>query len=274
MHLVSAGYDEPVLSVIMVNHGHGESAIKAVQSVLSLKDRVTIEIIFIDNSLTDGAADWLEKNVPNIRLIQNNSIKGFAHNCNTGMRAARGSGYIVLMNPDVQCLPGVFDELVKFMEVHNDVGIAGPKLLNLDGTPQMSTRRFLTPLMMIIRALHLNVILRKMNFVREYLMSDFDHMQIADVDWVTGAFVIIRRKAITQVGLMDERYFLYAEDQDWCCRMWRGGWRVCYVPHAQAIHAHLQEGFKKPWSKAARHLLVSAIRMFWKFGGKLSRHSR
>jgi len=70
---------------------------------------------------------------------------------------------------------------------------------------------------------------------------------------------------------MDERYFLYSDDQDWCCRMWRGGWRVCYVPQARAIHAHIREGIKKPWSRAARHQLVSAVRMFSGFGWKLSR---
>jgi GT2 family glycosyltransferase len=85
--------------------------------------------------------------------------------------------------------------------------------------------------------------------------------------------MIVRREAIARVGMMDERYFLYSDDQDWCCRMWQGGWRVCYVPQAQAIHAHMREGIRKPWSRAARHQLVSAVRMLRRFGWRLSRTS-
>ena len=107
--------------------------------------------------------------------------------------------------------------------------------------------------------------------MRRYLMSDFDHESVADVDWVTGALLIIRREALVEVGLMDERYFVYSDDQDWCCRMWHHDWRVCYVPQAHAIHQHLREGIKRPWSRAARVQLASAVRMFRKFGWKPSR---
>jgi GT2 family glycosyltransferase len=103
------------------------------------------------------------------------------------------------------------------------------------------------------------------------LMSGLTEEHASDVDWVSGALMIVRRKALNDVGPMDERYFLYSEDQDWCCQMWRKGWRVCYVPQACAIHAHPREGIMKPWSKAARYQLISALRMFHKFGWKLSR---
>jgi hypothetical protein len=108
--------------------------------------------------------------------------------------------------------------------------------------------------------------------MRDYLMADFDHRRVADVDWVTGAALVVRRQALAEVGCMDEdRYYLYSDDQDWCCRMWQAGWRVCYVPGASAVHVHMREGIRKPWSRAARHQLRSALRMFRKFGWRLSR---
>ena len=189
------------------------------------------------------------------------------------MRAQENGRYVLLLNPDVECLPGFLDTLVAFMDEHPDVGIAAPKLLNPDGTLQPSCRRFSTPASILIRGLHLDGVSRRTGLMQRYLMDDFDHQTVADVDWVTGALMIVRREAIALVGPMDERYFLYSDDQDWCCRMWRGGWRVCYVPQAQAVHAHMREGIRKPWSRAARHQLINGIRMFRKFGWRLSRTS-
>jgi len=152
------------------------------------------------------------------------------------------------------------------------VGIMGPQLLNPDLTIQPSCRRFSTPLTLLIRGLHLDGIFKNFKPVYQYLMADYDHQTVRDVDWVTGALMIVRREAISEIGGMDERYTMaYSEDQDWCCRMWRGGWRVCYVPQARAIHDHLRTGMRKPWSKMARAQLMNAIRMFNKFDWKLSR---
>ena len=259
------------LVMITVNHNHGAQIQRAIQSLYSLPDQVKFQLLAVDNTPGDGFSQWLAKAYPDVKLIQNKQPQGFAANNNQALRLAPVTRYILLMNPDVECQPGVLEQLVGFMDANPDAGIAGPKLFNLDGTIQPSARRFLTPTLMLLRTLHIDRSLLWIRTVRGYLMHDFDHAQTADVDWVTGALLLVRYEALQQIGLMDERYFLYAEDQDWCCRMWRGGWRVCYVPQAQSIHAHIQEGFKKPWSKAARHLLASAIRMFIKFDGKLSR---
>lgn len=158
------------------------------------------------------------------------------------------------------------------MDNHTDVGIMGPQLLNPDNSIQPSCRRFSTPLTLLTRGLHLDGILQNFGPVRKYLMLDYDHKSVMDVDWVTGALMIIRRTAIAKVGGMDEQYkTAYSEDQDWCCRMWRNGWSVEYVPQAKAIHDHQRTGMRKPWSKMALAQLINAIRMFRKFKWKLSR---
>jgi len=259
------------LTIITVNHYHFSQIQGAITSLYNLPDRAAFQLIAVDNTPQDKFSAWVSTAHPNVKLIQNKRTQGFAENVNQAIHAAPSSRYILLMNPDIECKPGVLDELVAFMDCNSDVGIAGAKLFNPDGTIQPSARSFSTPLLLFIRGLRLDRILRHIGAVRRYLMADLDHEQVADVDWVTGAFMIVRHQAIEQIGAMDEGYFLYAEDQDWCCRMWRGGWRVCYVPQAQAIHAHIREGIKKPWSKAARYQLITAVRMFLKFGGRLSR---
>jgi N-acetylglucosaminyl-diphospho-decaprenol L-rhamnosyltransferase len=259
------------LAIIIVNHNHGAQAQRAVESLYALPDEAKFRSIVVDNASTDGVADWLTARFAQTCLIRNTCPQGFAHNNNLGLQRKGEARYVILMNPDIQCLPGVLDELVDYMDSNPDVGIAGPKLLNEDGTVQMSCRRFSTPLSVFIRGLHLDRVLQDTTVISDYLLLGFDHRSTLDVDWVTGAFQIVRPVAIEQIGLLDERYLLYSEDQDWCCQMWRGGWRVCYVPQAQAIHSHMREGMRNLWSKAGRHQIVSALKMFRKFGWHLSR---
>jgi N-acetylglucosaminyl-diphospho-decaprenol L-rhamnosyltransferase len=261
------------ISIVTVSHNHLPLIKKCLASLYATSWSSTFETVVVDNACSDRTGEWVARNYPQVTVIRNEARQGYAANGNKGMRAQENGRYVMLLNPDVQCLPGILDTLVAFMDGHPDVGIAGPKLLNPDGTLQPSCRRFSTPASILIRGLHLDGVLRKTGLMRRYLMDDFDHQTAADVDWVTGALMIVRREAIARVGMMDERYFLYSDDQDWCCRMWQGGWRVCYVPQAQAIHAHMREGIRKPWSRAAYHQLVSAIRMFHEFGWKLSRAS-
>jgi len=196
----------------------------------------------------------------------------YAENINQGMQRLMRGRYLVVLNPDIECLPGLWDEAVLFMDRNPEVGIMGPKLLNRDLTVQTSCRRFSTPLTLFIRGIHLDGLLDHFGPMQQYMMTDFDHESVMDVDWVTGALMIVRREAVARVGGMDERYKIaYSEDQDWCCRMWRAGWRVCYVPQAKAIHDHQRTGMRKPWSKMARAQLINAIRMFHKFNWNLSR---
>ena len=258
------------LSIIIVNHDHLPFLKTGIPSLYGLDSKSTVQVVLVDNASRDGAYEWTRENYPQIEIIRNNIQKGYTENANLGIRALQNGRYVILMNPDIVCLPGLLDELTGFMDRHPDVGIAGPKLLNPDLSIQPSCRRFSTPETVLLRGLHLDGIFRRK--MAEYLMADFDHNSVTDVDWVSGALLIVRPEAIAQVGLMDEdRYFLYSEDQDWCCRMWHKGWRVAYVPQAKAIHVHLREGIRKPWSRSARWQLKSAFRMFQKFGWRLTR---
>jgi N-acetylglucosaminyl-diphospho-decaprenol L-rhamnosyltransferase len=255
--------------VILIDHNHGREACTTVESLLALPDAVSFQFIGIQNLPGDGFADWLGKTYSEAIAIRNDHIYGFAANVNRAIKMIPEFQYLLLLNPDVRCQKGLLRGLVDFMDQEQDVGIAGPMLLSMDGTRQPTARAFSTPLAVAARACRIDRIWHAP--FAGYLRDDIDVKRPSDVDWVTGAVMMARAKAIERIGPMDEGYFLYSEDQDWCCRMWRGGWRVSYVPHAIAVHMHKREGVNKPWSAAAGHQLCSALRMFRKFDWQLTR---
>jgi len=251
------------LSVVIVNHNHRPVIEKCIASLHALPDRTSFDVTLIDNTPADGAADWVAAHYPRTAIRRNVVRRGFAANANAGMRAA-GSRYALLLNPDVTCLPGLLDRLIDFMDRHPETGIAAPQLFHEDGTRQPNCRRFPTPGTLAIRALRADEIW-KTSHVRRYLMED-EPVCAGGVDWVTGAVLVARRAALETVGLLDERYFMYWEDMDWCYRMRRAGWGVFLVPEARAIHLHRREGVRRPFSRAGRAQLLGAMRFFRKFG--------
>jgi GT2 family glycosyltransferase len=255
------------LSILTVSHNHFEVIRSCVTSLYALPDRSTFETLLIDNTGADPTAAWMRIHRPEVRVLANRSRQGFAANVNTGMRALQNGRYFLLLNPDVICLPGLLDRLVAFMDGNPDVAIAAPQLFDADGSVQPNCRRFPTPGVLAFRAFHLDGIWRNHPAMQRYLMSP-GGSQGADVDWVTGALAIVRRAAVDQVGMMDERYFLYWEDMDWCYRMQQAGWKVSRAPDATAIHDHRREGVRRPFSRAGCEQVLGAIRFFCKFGWK------
>ena len=257
------------LSVVVINHHHSGIIERCIESLIALPDPVQIEVLVIDNTPAGGLTEWVNGRFPNVVARPNSSPLGYAANANLGMRTALLGRYTMMLNPDVICFPGMLQNLVSYMDSHPQAGLAAPKLMNTDGTLQHSCRRFPTPFTLGARFLRLDSL-----FAAEmdrYLMRDWDHVTEADVDWVTGAVMILRRAALQAVGWMDESYFMYWEDLDLCLRLWRAGWHVGYVPGSHAEHAHLRQGVKEPLSRFARWQIASALKLFRKFGVKLNR---
>ena len=264
------------LAIITINHNHREMLKKMVESLDASVNDEPVELpvptrIFVINNVPDPAAKgWLAEAFPAVQLIENPRPQGFAHNINQVIQQNPGFEFYLLINPDVICLPGMINSLMAVMESDSNIGVAGPELLNFDGTIQPSRRRFASFRVLIFRALHLDSIFKNLPAVDHYLMTNDAFEQISEVDWVTGAVMVLRKKALDQVGLMDERFFLYFEDEDLCCRMWQKGWKVCYARSAGAYHAHIAEGRKKILSKANFHHLLSAFKMLIKYRGRIS----
>lgn len=252
------------LSIVIVNHNHHWAVRKCVESLYSLPDRATFEVVLIDNAPTDGTAEWAASRYPRMTIRRNSVCRGFAANANAGIRALDRGRYALLLNPDVICIPGLLDRLVRFMREHPAAGIAAPQLYYPNGALQPNGRRFPTPPTLALRALRLDTVWRSPR-LRRYLMAG-ERPGGSEVDWVTGAVLLARRAAMESVGLLDERYFLYWEDMDWCYRMRRAGWSVHRVPEARAIHLERREGVRRPFSRAGRAQLAGAVRFFRKFG--------
>ncbi len=258
------------LAVIIVNHNHGEMLRKTVESLPFLTFDDPFQVFVINNIPDEHVTTWVKQTFPDFHLIQNENPRGFAANINQVIRNNPHFDYYLLLNPDVICLPGMIETLLEVMEGDPHIGAAAPELLNFDGTVQPSRRRFASFRVLIYRALHIDALIRDIPAVDHYLMNGVTFDPVTEVDWVTGAAMILRKATLDDIGLMDERFFLYFEDEDLCCRMWRNDWKVCYVTEAKAFHAHLAEGRNKILSKANIHHVLSAFKMLIKYRGKIS----
>ncbi len=253
------------LSIVTVSHGHREELSTGLPLVFGAPDACTREVIVVANTPADGTPERVRERFPAAQLIVNPKPLGFAANCNLGIAASHGR-YVLLLNPDVRVTPGSLDALVRFMDAHPGAGAAGPRLLNSDGSLQLSCRHFSTPVLFALRGLGLERLLERTAAQRRVLMQDWDHAETRDVDWVFGAALIARREMIEHVGPLDPGYALYCEDQDWCYRMWTAGWSVYYVPSSTMSHAHQRASARGLFSRWKWVHVRSKLRLFRKQG--------
>lgn len=219
-------------------------------------------VVVVDNASSDGSAEMVAELFPRAALIRNAENRGFAAANNQVLRGLQGR-YVLLLNPDAQTHPGALAALVRFMDRNPDVGICGPLVLNPDGTVQYSARAFPTPLAGIFRNTFLGRLFPRNRFTREYLLSDWDHRSQRDVDWVSGAAMVIRREVLEQVGVFDEQFFMYSEDVDLCYRARQAGWRVVFVPDAVVTHARAHSS-----DQAQIRMLIQFHRSMYRFWRK------
>lgn len=260
-----------LVSVIIVNYNSGALTHACVESLLREKITGGLEILIVDNASSDDSVTFLQSDFPEITVLANEKNLGLAAGVNQGVARAKGT-YVLLLNPDIIALPNAVRTLTTFMQEHPDVGVAGGQLLSPNGHIQYSSFRFYKPSTIVYRRTWLGKTKHGREETRRFLMKDFDHRTIRDVDWLMGSCLCLRQAAIQEVGGMDERFFLYFEDVDWCRRFWHGGWRVTYVPQAQFSHFHQQSsrrgalvGILTNWT--TREHIRSAIKYFQKYRG-------
>lgn len=204
------------------------------------------------------------RSVSPLRFIQNRQNLGFSQGVNQGIREAKGK-YLLILNPDVIVLPGSIEKLYQFLEENSRVAIAGPKLLNPDKTVQFSCMRFPGLMIPIYRRTPLGKLPWAKKSLGKYLMKDFDHLKNQEVDWLLGACLMVRKQAVEKVGLMDERYFLFFQDIDWCRRFWLAGWQVFYLARAQMFHFHQRPSVQKLFSRLTRIHILDGCKYFWRW---------
>jgi GT2 family glycosyltransferase len=233
------------ISVIIVNWNTKELLLECIKSIENNINNSKIEIIVIDNASNDGSVQALNEYFPDVKLIQNVENLGFARANNIGIKASVGH-YICLVNSDVTILPGCFKELIQYMEENPSVGIIGPRILWPDLTLQDSCRKFPGLWNNFCESLYLNRLFQKSDFFCGEHMMFFDHASIKKVDGLVGAFLMVRKTALEEVGLFDEQYFIYSEETDLCKRFWKLGWEIVFFPDAQIIHYGRASSSKDP----------------------------
>lgn len=259
------------ISIVILNYKSKELALSCLKSIYNADfPGIDFEVIVVDNDSGDQLGEEIGTAFPRVRFIQNNKNVGMGAGNNIGVRQAKGR-YIVIMNPDTVAERDVFFKLFSFMEDNQSVGIVGPKQLNTDGTTQDSCYRWHRLLTPLYRRTPLGRLKIAQSDEARFLMKDFGHDKIIDVDWLLGSFLFCRREALDQVGFFDERFFLYFEDTDLCRRIWQAGWRVVYNPEAVIIHDHQRQSAQVPWymvfcSPASRYHLSSWMKYLGKWG--------
>ncbi len=225
----------PVVSICILTYQARDYLRQCLQS-LAENTALEYEVIIVDNGSQDRVAEMVEQEFPGVRLIQNQSNEGFTKPMNQAMRAGTGR-YLCQLNPDTLILPGAIDRLVDFMDTHPEVGICGPKVLNRDLTLQKPCRRGESrPWAVISYFTGLARLFPKSPLFGQYLMSYLDEDQIHPVAGVSGSCMLIRKEVVEQIGYLDELFFAYQEDADYCLRARQAGWEVYYMPEAQIIH--------------------------------------
>ena len=225
------------VSIVVVTHRHRPFIERCLDALGRVRDELSCEVFVVDNLSEDGTAELVAAKYPWVRLSVRDRRCGFSDNNNFAMREASGR-YVLLLNPDTEIRPGALRTLARFMDGRSDAGIAGAKLLFPDGATQPSCRRFPTFSTFLVRRTPLRFVMRSSAANARHLMLDQAASGPTEVDWVLGACMFVRREAIQQVGLLDEGYFLYVEDIDWCYRMRQKGWKTFWVPEAEVVHHH------------------------------------
>jgi GT2 family glycosyltransferase len=230
---VPALSDTPDLSVVVVTHNGRDLALDTLRSARGAVRRVAAEWLVVDSGSSDDTADAVERELSDVLVLRQPNI-GFAAANNVALARARGR-YVLLLNPDVTVAEGTLDDLVEALDRRPAVGAASVVHRATDGSLQPSARRFPSPLRELVEALHLSRLrpVRRLGLVDAV---DADGARERSVDWLVGAFLAVRREALDQVGGLDERFFLYSEEKDWCFRIKAAGWDVRHLPVMTIVH--------------------------------------
>jgi len=266
------------ISIVILNYKSRGLTLNCIKSIKEADFKnLKYEIIVVDNNSEDSLGDILAWQYPDIKFIQNKINLGMGAGNNIGIKQAQGD-YIIIMNPDTIAFTDTFRRMHDFMEANPKVGIAGPQQFYPDKTVQDSCYRWHSLLTPIYRRIPLGKFRAAKKDLARFLMKDFNHKTTREVNWLLGSFLFCRLKALKQVGLFDERFFLYFEDTDLCRRFWKKNWQVVYYPEAKVIHNHIRQSAQDPWykflwNKATRHHVASWLKYLKKWGAHKSTNS-
>jgi GT2 family glycosyltransferase len=258
--------EAPDLSIVLVSYNTCDLLDACLRSLDAGRGALSAEVWVVDNASRDGSAERVRASCPSVGLIENRENVGFARACNQALRRA-GGRYFLLLNPDTIVPPGALEALVEAMDAHRDAAVSSPLLLNTDGSPQPCWARF--------PSLTSELCGRLDRTQSPYPLADFADparragMRPFAADWVGGACFLVRAEAVRAVGLLDEGFFLYGEEADWCRRFGQAGWNVLLVPSVTVMHRGGASSPSMPARVRRRCLYLAQIRLYRRLYGPL-----
>ncbi len=249
------------ISIIIVAWNVREMLISCLKSVFAETKGIDFEVIYVDNASKDGSVDMVTREFPGVRIIQNSRNEGFIKANNQGIEISKGR-YVLLLNSDTVVLDNAIEKMVKFADANPKSAVIGCKVLNPDRTLQRSCFMYPSLLNMFLSATYLYKIFPKNKFFGRERMTWWDFSEVREVETICGCCSLIRKEALEQVGLMDDRYYVYGDDPDWCYRFKKAGWKIQFTPAAEIVHYGGQT--TKQMSKEFKLQLYGSILIFMK----------
>lgn len=226
------------VSIVIVNWKTPRLLAGCLDSVYADPRAADFEIWVVDNASGDESVDMIRQNYPDVRLIENSSNVGFPRACNQAIVEAAGK-YVLLLNPDTLAVGDAISKLADYLDGHPECGAVGPRILNPDGSLQLACRRsFPDPLAAFFRVTYLSRLFPNNPLFAKYNMTYEDPDKLLEVDGLSGSAMMVRRSVIDQVGMLDEEWFMYGEELDWCWRIKQAGFAVFYYPDSTIYHYH------------------------------------
>jgi GT2 family glycosyltransferase len=250
------------LSIVIVNWNTRDLLATCLESVFASAGRGELEVFVVDNASTDGSVPMIRERFPQVNLIENQANLGFAHANNQAIQHCQGR-YVLLLNSDTQVVGNALEVLEAFMEDHPRAGASGARLLNADGSLQPSCQPMLTPAREFWHLIFMDNVIRWTTYGADFWKSSMARQ----VEVIKGACLMLRHEALSEVGLLDESYFMYTEEVDLCFRLARAGWQLWWVPAAQVVH--FGEASSRQVAQAMYvQLYRSKVQFYRKFGGE------
>lgn len=258
------------VSVVIVSYNTKNLLAECIKSVYDETVEADLEVFVVDNASTDGSSQMVQDKFPKVKLIANKENRGFAKANNQAMELGSGR-YVLLLNPDTLILENAIDKMIAFMDENQNVGLSTCKLLNADGTVQISSGMANVRVQKLFRSIGALQTLapQKISWLRQPDLLGSMYRKSQEIRWLIGAFMLVRKEVVNEVGKLDENFFLYGEDNDWYTRIRKSGWKLWYVADADVLHYGGRSSSTVPSTQVVNWDVESNIYLLSKHSGPL-----
>lgn len=263
------------LSIIITNYKTPGLLKLCIESLRKSLPEDYYEIIVVDGESEEETQEMILDFLPKVKFIPFSKNLGFPKLVNAGIQKMDpAASFVLILNADIINNDNAVQKMIAYMEENKDIGILAPRLLSFNNDIQFSCFKFYTPWVIICRRTMMGKTKWGEKILEDFLMKDWDRKTMRDVDWVQGSAMMTRKEILDKVGLMDERFFMYFEDVDWCRRFWENGYRVTFYPEAAMYHYHGQASavkkgiFSSIYNRYIWVHIISALKYFFKYYNK------